>query len=102
MAEDGTGRTEKAGAEFAPTAGVISLGCGILLWVTLFYYGAVLHFISPAMAIFVYIVKVVVPWTGAAAGLFAVLRGAHRRAAAWIGLLLNGSVLALYALSWLM
>lgn len=99
MVEDGNEQikiieTEESAAR---TSGKISFGCGILLWVTIFYFSVNFNYLSYGMATFIYYVKLLAPWIGAGTGLYAVLNGAHRRATAWIGLLLAGVYLAILA-----
>jgi hypothetical protein len=102
MDRDKAGVDVNPGRAYSNSAAMLSLVCGVLIWITILYAMAMVHSMSPGMGDFINFLMLAMPLTGTAAGLFAILRETSRPAIAWTGLLLNGAFLALYIfLFWL-
>lgn len=102
MDRDKTGVDVNPGRAYSNPAAMLSLVCGVLIWITILYAMAMVHSMSPGMGDFINFLMLAMPLTGTGAGLFAILRKTSRRAIAWTGLLFNGAFLVLYIfLFWL-
>jgi hypothetical protein len=102
MDHDKAGENANPGRAYSNPATLLSLICGVLIWITILYAMAMVHSMSPGMGDFINFLMLAMPLTGTAAGLYAILRGTSRPVIAWTGLLLNGAFLAFYIfLFWL-